>query len=139
MVNKPTFTTKLLSLAVALPAATATVLVAAPAASADSTVGGCTGAGGGTCVQITAGSKNYSNRTQWVGWVTAKTYGGGSGVTKLESWGDGFYFATGVNRATANPSATWGAQRWVRSGTNVCAAATFTNGYRDIACVAIRV
>jgi len=111
--------------------------MAAGGASPALAVTGCTGFGSGTCVDAATGGKNYSNRTQWVGSVTARTYGGGY-ISKLESWGDGFYFAAGFNGAWANRSATWGANRWVRSGTYICAAST-SQGYRDIACIAIRV
>jgi hypothetical protein len=56
----------------------------------------------------------------------------------LKTQFDGFYFATGVNPRTYDPvRPMWGAQRWVRSGTNVCGAATYTNGQRYIACFAI--
>jgi hypothetical protein len=115
-------------------------VVAASPAHADSWTGGCTGIAGGTCVGATTGGKNTSNHTQWVGWVQAYGYGGEAGVTKLEVWGDGFYFATGMNPNQSNPvSPLWGAQRWVRSGTYVCGAATFSWGGRDVACIAIHV
>lgn len=119
------------------------LLVAAPAASADSWQSGCIGYNPVECVDATMGGKNSSNHTQWVGWVDSRCSGGGGGtcygVTKLETWGDGFYFSTAVNPKTGNPSATWGAQRWVHSGTNVCAAQTDTSGYRAIECIHISV
>lgn len=118
-------------------AVVAAVAIAGSGASSALAVSGCTGVGSGTCVDAATGGKNYSNHTQWVGSVTARTYGGGY-ITKLESWGDGFYFAAGFNGAWSNRSVTWGANRWVRSGTNICAAST-SQGYRDIACIAIRV
>jgi hypothetical protein len=93
---------------------------------------------GRVCIYATTGGKNYSNHTQWVGWAQANVFGN-SNVTKLETWGDGFYFAMGENPGTYDPSATWGAQRWVHSGTNVCAAATYTNGQRYVACFQISV
>ncbi len=94
----------------------------------------------GTCVSATMGGKNYSNRTQWVGWVKAETYGSSAVTVKLEVWGDGFYFETNTDRNASNvTSPLWGAQRWVRSGTNVCAARTRTDGWRDIACFHVRV
>jgi len=112
-------------------------LYSAPSALADTTVKGCVGIGSGVCVDVTTGSKNYSNKTQWVGWVTTRTFGGGN-FTKLESWGDGFYFAKNFDGKWANRSVQWGAQRWVRSGTNVCGAATTKDG-RTIACIRITV
>ena len=123
----------------AMAFAAVTLCATATAAQADSWAGGCTGLGNGTCVHATVGSKNFGNHTQWVGWVYGNVYNS-AGITKLEVWGDGFYFATGVNPQTTSPvSPVWGAQRWVRSGTNVCAASTDLSGHRDIACIGIRV
>jgi hypothetical protein len=115
----------------------ATAAVAGAGAAPALAVTGCTGVGSGTCVDAATGGKNYSNHTQWVGTVTARDYGG-SYTTKLESWGDGFYFAAGFNGAWGNRQVTWTVNRWVRSGTNICGAST-SQGYRDIACIAIRV
>lgn len=108
-------------------------------AHADSWVSGCnwtgiSGYGRGACVRATTGTKNYQNHTQWVGWVEAYRSGLGSDqIVKVESWGDGFYFSAGGSYAR------WGAQRWVRSGTNVCGAVTYWDGARFIACIAISV
>ena len=81
------------------------------------------------------GGKDYNNHTQWVGWVEAYRSGVGvATISKVESWGDGFYFAANGDHAT------WGAQRWVRSGTNVCGAVTYaSDGARFIACIAVNV
>ena len=124
--------------AIALAAALA--FGAAAPASADSWVGGCnwtgtSGYGRGACVRATMGGKDYTNKTQWVGWVNAYRAGyGTTEVSKVEAWGDGFYFAA------AGSNATWGAHRWVRSGTNVCGAVTYkSDGARFIACIAVRV
>ncbi|MER7992348.1 hypothetical protein [Micromonospora chalcea] len=58
---------------------------------------------------------------------------------KLEAWGDGFYFSSNTDPNSRDPWREWGAQRWVKSGTNVCAASTDKSGRRDIACITIKV
>ena|SRR5947209_6581741 len=130
---------KLLTLVgVLIASAVATLTLAAPA-HADSWVAGCnwtgiSGYGRGACVRATMGGKNYTNHTQWVGWVNAYRSGLGSDtIVKVEAWGDGFYFAANGS------SATWGAQRWVHSGTNVCGAVTYWDGARFIACIGVSV
>ena len=109
------------------------------AAKADTTSGGCTGLAAGNCVQATTGTKDHANHTQWVGWVRSYGWGGASGIVKLEAWGDGFYFSSNVNPNDVNPYREWGAQRWVHSGSGVCGAATYNDGYRSIACISIKV
>ena len=111
----------------------------ATAAQADTRVVGCVGMLAGQCVSGTMGAKNFTNHTQWVGWVGSYHFGGQSGIYKLDAWGDGFYFSTAVNPKTVNPAAQWGAQRWVRSGTFICGRAFYTNGLSDTACIAVRV
>ena len=123
----------------AATAVTATLVGGAPAY-ADQWVSGCnwtgtSGYGRGACIRATTGSKNFDNHTQWVGWVNAYRAGLGSdAIIKVEAWGDGFYFSKDNSAGE-----TWGAQRWVRSGTNVCGAVTYWDGARYIACIAIRV
>ncbi|WP_157734840.1 hypothetical protein [Pseudofrankia inefficax] len=116
-----------------------TVGLAPTAARADTTVGGCTGLISGNCVQATTGSKNFQNHTQWVGWVRSYGWGGSNGIVKLESWSSNFYFSSNVNPNDVNPYREWGAQRWVPSGSGVCSAATYTDGYRSVACITIQV
>ncbi len=82
------------------------------------------------CIDVYTGSKNYSNRTQYVDVVDVYT---GSGTAYLETWGDGFY-----QTASNSASTRFYIRRWVRSGTYVCGAGT-SYGKRTIACIAIRV
>jgi len=113
-------------------------LLAAAPAQADGLVGACVGPFWGLmqqdlCVQANMGGKNYSNHTQWVGAVSANSPTGFN--TFKEVWGDGFYQnGWGVNR-------TWTINRWVRSGTYICASSNdFQVGdSREVACIAIRV
>ncbi len=101
-------------------------VVLAPSASADSLVEGCHLA---TCVDAYTGGKNYSNHTQWVGWVNVYKVGAAS---QVQTWGDGFYYeASGSNR-------WFYVGRWVRSGTYVCGASVYA-GTRQIACIGISV
>lgn len=114
-------------------------LALATPAQADSWVSACTfiwtPTSPGACVRATMGGKDFTNHKQWVGWVN--TYRPGSGtskIVKVEAWGDGFYFSSNAE------SATWGAQRWVSSGTNVCGATTYEGSTsRYIACFAVQV
>jgi hypothetical protein len=122
-----------------LAVAASLLLTVAQPASADSWVSGCnwagvSGYGPGACVRATTGGKNYGNHTQWVGLVQAYRSGlGSASIVKVESWGDGFYYAA------SGSSAQWAPQRWVRSGTNVCSAVTYSGGARYVACIAISV
>lgn len=85
---------------------------------------------GGFGVDVYTGSKNYSNRTQWVDTIEVYL---GSG-NKVEAWGDGFY------RSASGKRARWYIGRWVRSGTYVCGATNITgSSQRKIACISIRV
>ena len=108
--------------------------VTVPPASA--AVNGCAGlsiSGYAACVSADMGSKNTSNHTQWVGNVTA--YRGNSSTSSLtEIWGDGFYYSHSGN----DTSRTWAVNKWVSSGTNICAAFTYGSG-REIACISISV
>ncbi|WP_433077741.1 hypothetical protein ACQP1P_35345 [Dactylosporangium sp. CA-052675] len=130
--------TGIAALTTLVASAAVTLTLAAPA-HADSWVIGCNGSGinnysRGACGGGTTGGKNYTNHTQWVGWVTAYRAGlEHNPIVKVESWGDGFYFSANAE------SGTWGAQRWVRSGTNVCGAVTYDDGARFIACISISV
>lgn len=111
--------------------------IAATSAQAD-LVGGCVGPFWGLlqqdlCVHAEMGGKNYGNHTQWVGNVSADSPTGFN--TLKEVWGDGFYHSGwGVNRS-------WWIGRWVRSGTNICAAASDNEpgDAREVACISIRV
>ena len=81
-------------------------------------------------VDVYTGSKNYSNRTQWVDTIEVYL---GSG-NKVEAWGDGFYRSAGGQRAR------WYIGRWVRSGTYVCGATNISgSSQRKIACISIKV
>ena len=103
-----------------------------------SIVGGCVGPVWGylqqdVCIHADMGGKNYRNRTQWVGTVSADSPVGFN--TFKEVWGDGFYKSGwGVNRG-------WYIGRWVRSGTNICVASKGggATDRREVACIAIRV
>ncbi len=109
---------------------------AAPAAA----VQGCTGTGSFTCVDASTGKKNYTNKTQYVGTVKGwgGTHSGVASYAKQEIWGDGFYYSTSVVRST-NWVISKYVDRWVRSGTNICSATTYSNGNRRIACIRITV
>lgn len=99
--------------------------------------GGCTGPfyAQTVCVYADMGSKNYSNKTEWVGTVRVRWVPGCPPVYgPAEVWGDGFYQSTHVGC-----SASWAINRWVRSGTNICGAYTESPGWRHIACISIRV
>lgn len=84
------------------------------------------------CIDAYTGSKNYSSHTQY---LQAVEVFGGSSSGYLEVWGDGFYkkfyYTTDSGIVYIN--------RWVRSGTNVCGAATEPGVPRRIACITIRV
>ena len=121
--------TILLAATLAASASLGALAVAAEPASA-AIVRGCTS---GFCIDVDTGSKNYSNHTQWVGWVYA--YPGGNGFSRIEVWADGFYQAK-----PGNAGQWFYVGRWVRSGTYVCGAVTIAvNGSRKIPCIAIRV
>jgi|GEM_PF-2817926 len=127
--------TRLVILA-ATVAAVATIGTLVSATPAFASVSGCTGAsvsGYAACVSADTGTKNTSNHTQWVGNVEAyRTNSGGSNLTEI--WGDGFYNSHSGNET----SHTWAVNKWVSSGTNICAAFTY-GGDRDIACISISV
>lgn len=112
----------------------AETIITAPSAAA--AVSGCTGwsiSGYAACVSADMGSKNTSNHTQWVGNVTAyKTDGATSSLTEV--WGDGFYQSHSGN----DTSYTWAINKWVASGTYICAAFTYPSG-RETACISISV
>lgn len=112
-------------------------LLVVPAVPASAT-SGCTGTTTYACVDAAMGSKNYNNKTQYVG--TVKGWGGtpSASYAKQEIWGDGFYYSTSVVRST-NWTISKFVNRWVRSGTNICSATTYSNGYRKIACIRITV
>jgi hypothetical protein len=86
------------------------------------------------------GGKNFTTKRQWVGPVRAEVRGicYDGGTRTLETWGDGFYYSK-YNTPSCRRTAEWTVNRWVRSGTNVCAASTSKYGTRRIACIAIRV
>jgi hypothetical protein len=106
------------------------------AGSASASMGACNGSlwnwHSDICVTGYFGGKDYRTHKQWVGWVESKQPGSPPREF-MELWGDGFYYSgwgTQINRDV---------NRWVRSGTNVCAAVTDPSGYRTIACMAIKV
>lgn len=118
-------------------------LVLPSAAQADSWVTGCVSYYAGassTCVIAKTGGKDTRTKRQWVGPVRAEVrgicYDGGTKV--LETWGDGFYYSA-FNTPSCRRTAEWTVNRWVASGTSVCAASTSKYGTRRIACIAIRV
>ena len=86
------------------------------------------------CVRAMMGGKNYSNHTQWVGQVTTETPEAGVWFYHDEAWGDGFY-----RSGYSIEGITWDINRWVRSGTNICAKATDHYGESAIACIHISV
>jgi hypothetical protein len=81
------------------------------------------------CVTADMGSKDHRTKREYIRWVEAKA----DAPATLEVWGDGFY------HKGRGSSRYWHINRWLRSGTNVCAAATDAHGVRSIACFAIRV
>lgn len=118
-------------------------LIPASNAVADSWVTGCVGyyaQASQTCVVAKTGSKDSATKRQWVGPVRAEVRGLclDGGTKMLEVWGDGFYYAKSFT-PRCRPTAEWTVNRWVRSGTNVCAASTSKSGTRRVACIAIRV
>lgn len=128
---------------IALSIAVIAGLLIPATASADSWVTGCVGyyaEASQTCVVAKTGGKDYATKRQWVGPVRAEVRGLclDGGTKMLETWGDGFYFAKSFT-TRCRPTAEWIVNRWVRSGTNVCAASTSKYGTRRIACIAIRV
>jgi hypothetical protein len=94
-----------------------------------------------TCVVAWTGGKDYATKKQWLGQVRAEARGAPppGGVRKLEVWGDGFYYAKSYPYYTGVVGYTWTVNRWLRSGTYVCAARTDGRGERKVACIAIRV
>ena len=121
----------------------AALMVLPSAARADSWVTGCVSYYAGashTCVIAKTGAKDTRTKRQWVGPVRAEVRGicYDGGTKTLEIWGDGFYFSK-FNTPSCRRTAEWTVNRWVASGTNVCAASTSKSGTRRIACIAIRV
>jgi hypothetical protein len=126
-----------------LIAGASVALVLPSAAHADSWVTGCVSYYAGassTCVSAKTGEKNKQTKRQWVGPVRAEVKGicYDGGTRTLEIWGDGFYFSK-FDSPSCRRTAEWTVNRWVASGTNVCAASTSRSGTRRIACIAIRV
>jgi hypothetical protein len=131
------------SLRIALLVSAMAFMLLPSTASADSWVTGCVSYYGGasaTCVKAKTGAKNKQTRRQWVGPVRAEVRGicFDGGTKTLEIWGDGFYYSK-YKTPSCRRTAEWSVNRWVRSGTNVCAASTSRYGKRRIACIAIRV
>lgn len=94
------------------------------------------GQSGGTWIWVGTGSKNYSNHTQWVSYITVMTGSYGACPGKLEAWTYHWYAAKAVCGSTAT---TWYISKWVPSGNAVCGASLNRYGGRDVACIAIRV
>jgi hypothetical protein len=92
--------------------------------------------GGGTWIWVYTGSKNYSNRTQWVSRITVMTGRGGACPGRLEGWTYGWYASEEVCGQTER---TFWISRWIPSGNGVCGASRNIYGGRDVACITIRV
>ncbi|MFC8362018.1 hypothetical protein ACFUIY_19385 [Streptomyces griseorubiginosus] len=135
--NRPRRT---LGTAIKVTAATAAMVGAslfATAAPASATEGSCKGPFWGwfqqnVCLVADMGGKNVAARSQWVGRVEGNQGSYADPNVKMEIWGDGFYYANkGVVAVNVN--------KWVRDGTNICAAETEPSGWRQITCIAIHV
>ena len=84
------------------------------------------------CIDVWTGAKNYSNHTQFLQAIDVTAL---ASASKLEAWADGYYGAVYNTQ-----SLTFWVNRWVRSGTYVCGAATIRGvPDRRIACVYISV
>ena len=99
-------------------------------------VSGCTGYPT-TCVWAGTGTKNVSNRTQYLGQVSGSASTQDRGY--IEVWGDGFYKV-----ASNTTYAVWTINTWVRSGTYICARFTYAHqwsigGRGPTACIGISV
>lgn len=97
----------------------------------------------GTCISVVTGTKNKSNRTQYVESITihAPTEARRANKpSKLEAWaGNG---PTGVAwyNTKKGLSVTWTVNKWIKNGSGICGAYTWpgtTN--RSIACITIKV
>lgn len=105
------------------------------AGSANASEGGCTGPIAGwlqqdICVVIETGTKDHTNHRQWLSWAQANEPHPAPDEF-LELWGDDFYYS-GYGTVLHKDI-----NKWVRSGTNVCAAETDHEGVRQIACLHI--
>lgn len=84
------------------------------------------------CVRIQPGQKDARTHMQFISWVEGDQAGPAPDHF-MEVWGDGFYYSWfGVLK-------DFNINRWVRSGTNICAAETDYEHRRVIACFGIRV
>ncbi len=84
------------------------------------------------CIRIRPQQKDFSTHREFISWVA------GDQVSPapdhfMEVWGDGFYYSWyGVYKE-------FNINRWVHSGTNICAAETDHEERRVIACFGIKV
>lgn len=104
-------------------------------APASASMGGCTGPRldlnqQDICVVIQTGAKDSASHRQWLSWAQASEPHPAPDEF-LELWGDGFYYSG------YGTSLTRSVNKWLRSGTNVCAAETDHEGVREIACMHI--
>jgi hypothetical protein len=112
--------------------ATLGVIGASPASAS---MGGCTGPVHGwvqqdICVTIETGTKDPVNHRQWISWVEGHENHPAPNEL-LEIWGDGFYYNSYGFALHKDIN------KWVASGTNICAAETDHWGVREIACMHI--
>ncbi len=89
------------------------------------------------CVGASTGSKNYSNRTQWVGEVAVRT---ALEPWKFEAWiGDGPSGVAWYRTASGVTYMKWTVNRWVKNGSGICGAYHHRYGGRSVACITIKV
>ncbi len=83
-------------------------------------------------MRIKPGQKDMLTHSQLISWV-AGDQGSPAPNHFMEIWGDGFYYSWyGVYKE-------YNINRWVRSGTSICAAETDYEHRRVIACFGIQV
>lgn len=123
--------------AIAVTTALVGASVFATASPASASEGSCRGPFWGwfqqnVCVVADMGGKDTAGRSQWVGSVEGNQGSYDDPNTKVEIWGDGFYYS-GYGAIKQNVN------KWVHDGTNICAAETEPSGWRQISCIAIHV
>lgn len=89
------------------------------------------------CVGVSTGSKNYSNRTQYVYAVAVRTH---LEPWRLEAWiGDGPTGVAWYRTASGETYVRWPVNRWVKNGSGICGAYHHRYGGRSVACIKIKV
>ena len=84
------------------------------------------------CVRIVAGQKDQLSHSEFISWVAGDQISPAPDHF-MEVWGDGFYYSWyGVYRE-------YNINRWVRSGTNICARETDDENRSETACFHIQV